>query len=57
MSNRAISAIGFLLGAAIVGVPVGVHLARKLRIPAPTKAYSQPQSVANSISNLKGAGR
>lgn len=34
MSNRAISAIGFVLGAAVVGVPVGVYLARMLRVPA-----------------------
>jgi hypothetical protein len=34
MSNRAINAIGFLLGAAIVGVPAGIYLARKLRVPA-----------------------
>lgn len=57
MSNRAINAIGFLLGAAAVGIPVGIHLARKLRIPVPAEAYSQPQSVATSIGNLKGARR
>lgn len=34
MSNRAINAIGIVLGAAAVGIPIGIHLARKLRVPA-----------------------
>lgn len=37
MSNRAINAIGVLLGAAIVGVPAWVCVARKLRVPAGQK--------------------
>lgn len=51
MSNRAINAIGFLLGAAAVGIPIGIHLARKLRVPA-TQNHSYP-----APANMKGGVR
>lgn len=56
MSNRAITAIGLVLGAAAVGIPMGVYAARRYRGIEPADTTS-PRSVATSISNLKGAVR
>lgn len=59
-TDRAISAAGFILGAAVIGLPVGAYLARRyLATPitaTPAKPYSQSDAVATSISKLKGAG-
>lgn len=58
-TDRAITAAGLILGAAAIGLPIGVLLARHWRATpitaAPAKAYSQPHAVVTSISNLKGA--
>lgn len=56
MSNRAITAIGVLLGAAIVGIPMGIYAARRYRGIEPADTTS-PRAVATSISNLKGAAK
>lgn len=60
-TDRAITAVGLILGAALVGLPVGTYLARRyLATPitaTPAKPYSQSGAVATSISNLKGAGK
>jgi predicted transporter len=54
MSNRAINAIGVLLGAIAVGIPMGIYAARKWRCDEPADT-TNPQAVATSISNVKGA--
>lgn len=57
MSNRVITGIGVLLGAAIVGIPLGAYAARKWRCDQPTKAYDQAGAITTSLGNLKGARR
>jgi hypothetical protein len=60
-TDRAATAAGLVLGAALVGYPVGALLARRyLATPitaTPAKPYSQSDAVVTSISNLKGAGK
>jgi len=59
-ADRAVTAAGLVLGAAIVGLPIGALLARRyLATPitaTPAKTYSPSDAVATSISNLKGVG-
>ena len=57
MSDRAITATGLLLGAAIVGIPMGIYAARRYRGTEPANTYSQRDAVVTSITNLKGAQR
>jgi hypothetical protein len=58
-TDRAVTAAGLVLGAALVGYPVGTYLARRGRATpitaTPAKSYSQSDTVVTSISNLKGA--
>lgn len=58
-ADAATSIAGLILGAAVIGLPVGAYLARRyLATPitaTPAKPYSQSDAVATSISNLKGA--
>jgi hypothetical protein len=60
-SDAAVTAAGLVLAAALVGLPIGAHLARRyLATPitaTPAKPYSQSDAVATSISKLKGAGK
>lgn len=56
MSNRAINAIHILLGAVIVGIPMGVYAARRYRGIEPADT-TNPRAVATSISNVKEAGQ
>lgn len=58
-SDAAITAAGIALGAAIVGIPAGILLARHLRTTTPpAKPYSQTDTTVTSITNLrKGAGK
>jgi hypothetical protein len=57
--DAAITTAGIILGAALVGLPIGALLARRyLATPItgqPAKPYSQPDAVATSITNLRGA--
>ena len=63
MSTRTVDAVittaGVILGAALVGLPIGALLARRyLHTPItgqPAKPYSPSGAVATSITNLKGA--
>lgn len=56
MSNRAITAIGVLLGAAIVGIPMGVYAARRYRGIEPADT-TNPRAVATSLRKIKEAGQ
>lgn len=56
MTGRAITATGLLLGAALVGIPLGIYAARRYRCDE-TPDTTNPQAVATSIANVKGAGR
>jgi hypothetical protein len=56
MSNRGITVIGVLLGASLVGIPMGIYAARRYRGIEPADTTS-PRAVATSISNVKGAGQ
>jgi hypothetical protein len=51
MSNRAITATGLLLGAAIVGLPLGVYAACRYRCE-PEKPYSQADTITGNLSRL-----
>jgi hypothetical protein len=57
--DAAITTAGVILGAALVGLPIGALLARRyLATPItsqPARAYSQPHAVVTSLTNLKGA--
>lgn len=56
MSNRVVTAIGLALGAALVGVPMGIYAARRYRCDE-TPDTTSPENVATSINNMKGAGQ
>jgi hypothetical protein len=59
ISDAAITTAGIILGAALVGLPIGALLARRyIATPItgqPAKPYSQPDAAVTSITNLKGA--
>lgn len=54
MRDHVITAAGLLLGAAAVGIPMGIYAARRYRGIEPADTTS-PRAVATSMSNLKGA--
>lgn len=56
MRDHVITAAGLLLGAAAVGIPMGIYAARRYRGIEPVDTTS-PQTVATSTSNVKGAKR
>lgn len=57
--DAAITTAGVILGAALVGLPIGALLARRyLNTPItgqPARAYSPSEAVVTSITNLRGA--